>query len=155
MIVLQILFQIILFQNGGFFGRWVRHSIFITEFRGYAGWRFLLTSWSYSGFVMRNFYIILVSSCEVFFWKWIYFKSFKFQDSQFEFDQQFTLPSQGWTSTLPEVGGDQSQELVFVDEEEFSVPGQLPTHACRYFWQYKSITFAIRILTKTQYWTHW
>ncbi|VDN82417.1 unnamed protein product [Brugia pahangi] len=54
------------------------------------------------------------------------------QDSQFEFDQQFTLPSQGWTSTLPEVGGDQSQELVFVDEEEFSVPGQLPTHACRY-----------------------
>ncbi|MCP9260186.1 Regulator of nonsense transcripts 1 [Dirofilaria immitis] len=54
------------------------------------------------------------------------------QDSQFEFDQQFTLPSQGWTGTLPEVGVDPSQDLVFVDEEEFSVPGQLPTHACRY-----------------------
>ncbi|KAL3998575.1 hypothetical protein ACH3XW_15610 [Acanthocheilonema viteae] len=54
------------------------------------------------------------------------------QDSQFEFDQQFTLPSQGWTGTLPEVGADPSQELVFVDEEEFPVPGQLPAHACRY-----------------------
>ncbi|CAG9539703.1 unnamed protein product, partial [Cercopithifilaria johnstoni] len=54
------------------------------------------------------------------------------QDSQFEFDQQFTLPSQGWAGTLPEVGADPSQELVFVDEEEFPVPGQLPAHACRY-----------------------
>ncbi|VDK63463.1 unnamed protein product [Onchocerca ochengi] len=54
------------------------------------------------------------------------------QDSQFEFDQQFTLPSQGWAGTLPEVGADPSQDLVFVDEEEFPVLGQLPAHACRY-----------------------
>ncbi|VDM94925.1 unnamed protein product [Thelazia callipaeda] len=52
------------------------------------------------------------------------------QDSQFEFDQQFTLPSQGWGETVPEMGGNQTEELVFVEENEL-LREELPPHACR------------------------
>ncbi|VDM24474.1 unnamed protein product [Toxocara canis] len=55
------------------------------------------------------------------------------QDSQFEFDQHFTLPSGGWGATLPEVPGEPStQELTFLEEEDAQPTQSLPPHACRY-----------------------
>ncbi|VDK45025.1 unnamed protein product [Anisakis simplex] len=55
------------------------------------------------------------------------------QDSQFEFDQHFTLPSGGWGATLTEVPGEPStQELTFLEEEDIQPSQSLPAHACRY-----------------------
>uniref|UniRef100_A0A915AFQ8 DNA helicase n=1 Tax=Parascaris univalens TaxID=6257 RepID=A0A915AFQ8_PARUN len=55
------------------------------------------------------------------------------QDSQYEFDQHFTLPSGGWSGTLPEVPGEPStQELTFLEEEDTQPTQSLPPHACRY-----------------------
>ncbi|VDN26800.1 unnamed protein product [Gongylonema pulchrum] len=53
------------------------------------------------------------------------------QDSQFEFDQHYTLPSQGWPGALSDVVGEPTKELTFVEDEDLPVPGKLPPHACK------------------------
>ncbi|KHN84925.1 hypothetical protein Tcan_03928 [Toxocara canis] len=54
------------------------------------------------------------------------------QDSVFEFDNQFTLPSQGLCESVPELNEEAyAQEMTFIEERYEQPDHQLPAHACR------------------------
>ncbi|VDM44951.1 unnamed protein product [Toxocara canis] len=55
------------------------------------------------------------------------------QDSVFEFDNQFTLPSQGLCESVPELNEEAyAQEMTFIEERYEQPDHQLPAHACRF-----------------------